>query len=168
MKIKELSSILNEITDKQVEDLARAVDQAGSIFLIGNGGSNAIASHMAVDYMKFLKKRCFVPNASDLVTMMVNDYGADEMYSRFIEYYYNPGESQLAILISSSGNSINVRKAAEICEVLNIPMILLSGFNKTNLLNVSKFSNTLFKYWVNSKSYGVVELAHHTFLHAIV
>lgn len=168
MKIKELSSVLNEVTDQQVEDLARAVEQASSIFLIGNGGSNAVASHMAVDYMKFLKKRCFVPNASDLVTMMVNDYGADEMYSRFVEYYYNPGESQLAILISSSGNSINVRKAAEVCEVLNIPMILLSGFNKTNLLNASKFSNTLFKYWVDSKSYGVVELAHHSFLHAIV
>lgn len=168
MKIKELSNVLNKITDQQVEALAEAVKRADSIFLIGNGGSNAIASHMAVDYIKFLKKRCFVPNASDLVTMMVNDYGTEEMYSRFIEYYYTPNEKQLAILISSSGNSINVRKAAEVCEALNIPMILLSGFNEINLLNVSKFPNTLFKYWVDSKSYGVVELAHHSFLHAIV
>jgi D-sedoheptulose 7-phosphate isomerase len=168
MKIKELSSVLNKITDKQVETLAKRVEQADTIFLIGNGGSNAIASHMAVDYIKFLKKRCFVPNASDLVTMMVNDYGREEMYSRFIEYYYTPNEKQLAILISSSGNSVNILTAAETCLTLGIPMILLSGFNKTNPLNNSKFSNTVLKYWVNSKSYGVVEMAHHSFLHAII
>jgi D-sedoheptulose 7-phosphate isomerase len=168
MKIKELSNVLNKITDKQVDALTSYVKEADSIFLVGNGGSNAIASHMAVDYMKFLNKRCFVPNASDLVTMTVNDYGSAEMYSSFIEYYYTPNEKQLAILISSSGNSINILTAAERCNTLQIPMILLSGFNKTNPLNSSKFSNTVLKYWVSSKSYGVVELAHHSFLHAIV
>jgi D-sedoheptulose 7-phosphate isomerase len=168
MKIKELSNVLNKITDKQVDALTSYVKEADSIFLVGNGGSNAIASHMAVDYMKFLNKRCFVPNASDLVTMMVNDYGREEMYSRFIEYYYTPNEKQLAILISSSGKSINILSAAERCDTLQIPTILLSGFNKTNPLNSSKFSNTVLKYWVNSKSYGVVEMAHHSFLHAIV
>ena len=168
MKIKELSNILNKITDQQVETLATRVQKADNIFLIGNGGSNAIASHMAVDYMKFLNKRCFVPNASDLVTMAVNDYGSAEMYSRFIEYYYTPNEKQLAILISSSGESVNIFTAAQRCNTLGIPMILLSGFKKTNSLNSSKFSNTVLKYWVNSKSYGVVEMAHHSFLHAIV
>ena len=168
MKIKELSNVLNKITDKQVDALTSYVKEADSIFLVGNGGSNAIASHMAVDYMKFLNKRCFVPNASDLVTMTVNDYGSAEMYSSFIEYYYTPNEKQLAILISSSGNSVNILTAAERCNTLQIPMILLSGFNKTNPLNSSKFSNTVLKYWVSSKSYGVVELAHHSFLHAIV
>ena len=168
MKIKELSKILNQITDKQIEDLARAVDEASSIFLIGNGGSNAVASHMAVDYMKFLKKRCFVPNASDLVTMMVNDYGADEMYSRFVEYYYNPGESQLAILISSSGNSTNIINAASRCNLYDIPTIVLTGFSKTNTMNNLTSPNIIFKYWVESKNYGVVEMAHHSFLHAIV
>ena len=168
MKIKELSNVLNKITDKQVDALTSYVKEADSIFLVGNGGSNAIASHMAVDYMKFLNKRCFVPNASDLVTMTVNDYGSAEMYSSFIEYYYTPNEKQLAILISSSGNSVNILTAAERCNTLQIPMILLSGFNKTNPLNSSKFSNTVLKYWVSSKSYGVVEMAHHSFLHTIV
>ena len=87
MNLKELSNILNEVTEEQLTGLLRAVDTAEDIFLIGNGGSNAIASHMAVDYTKFLKKRCFVPNASDLLTMTVNDYGSAYMYSQFIDYY---------------------------------------------------------------------------------
>jgi D-sedoheptulose 7-phosphate isomerase len=168
MNLKELSKILNKVTNEQVLSLTKAVDNAEDIFLIGNGGSNAIASHMAVDYMKFLKKKCFVPNATDLVTMMVNDYGTKDMYSQFVDYYADQHKKQLAILISSSGNSVNIINAANRCSIYNIPMILLSGFKKTNDLNSLTYPNILFKYWVNSTSYGVVEMAHHSFLHSIV
>lgn len=168
MNLKELSKVLNKITPEQISKLENAVGTAEDIFLIGNGGSNAIASHMAVDYMKFLKKRCFVPNASDLMTMVVNDYGSADMYSQFIDYYVDQSKKQLAILISSSGNSINILNAARRCDFYNISMVLLTGFNKTNTVNSYSTSNVIFKYWVDSKSYGVVEMAHHSFLHAIV
>lgn len=168
MNLKELSSILNEVTDEQVSKLEKAVSRAEEIFLIGNGGSNAIASHMAVDYIKFLRKRCFVPNASDLVTMMVNDYGSGEMYSQFIDYYVDRSKKQLAILISSSGNSTNITNAANRCNFYDIPMVLLSGFSEGNTVNSFDSSNVVLKYWVDSRSYGVVEMAHHSFLHAIV
>jgi D-sedoheptulose 7-phosphate isomerase len=168
MNLKELSSILNQITEEQVSKLEKAVSNVEEIFLIGNGGSNAIASHMAVDYIKFLRKRCFVPNASDLVTMTVNDYGSEEMYSQFVDYYVDQDKKQLAIIISSSGNSANIVKAAQRCEFYDIPMVLLSGFSETNKINSYDSSNVVLKYWVDSKSYGVVEMAHHSFLHAIV
>jgi D-sedoheptulose 7-phosphate isomerase len=168
MNLKELSNVLNEITEEQVSKLKSAADKVEEIFLIGNGGSNAIASHMAVDYVKFLRKRCFVPNASDLITMAVNDYGSAEMYSQFIDYYVDQNKKQLAILISSSGNSVNIVNAVHRCDFYDIPMILLTGFNKTNTVNSHSSSNVLLKYWVDSKSYGVVEMAHHSFLHSIV
>jgi len=168
MNLKELSDVLNEITEEQVSKLESAVSKAEEILLIGNGGSNAIASHMAVDYTKFLRKRCFVPNASDLITMAVNDYGSAEMYSQFIDYYAVQNKKQLAILISSSGNSTNIVNAATKCDLYDIPMILLTGFNKTNIVNSLDSSNIVLKYWVDSKNYGVVEMAHHSFLHAIV
>lgn len=168
MNLKELSNILNEVTEEQLIKLKQAVDAADDIFIIGNGGSNAIASHMAVDYIKFLKKRCFVPNASDLLSMTVNDYGSAYMYSQFIDYYVDSSKKQLAILISSSGNSVNIVNAASRCNFYNIPMVVLTGFSKTNTVNSLSFSNIVFKYWVDSKNYGVVEMAHHSFLHAIV
>ena len=168
MNLKELSNVLDSITEEQVKSLEAAVKGAEEIFLIGNGGSNAIASHMAVDYTKFLSKRCFVPNASDLMTMIVNDYGRVEMYARFIEYNRNFKAEQLAIIISSSGNSANIIAAVEKAHSLGIPTVLLSGFEETNALNKITHSDIKLKYWVDSKSYGVVEMAHHSFLHAIV
>jgi D-sedoheptulose 7-phosphate isomerase len=168
MNLKELTKVLDGITDQQVLELKRAVENADDVYLIGNGGSNAIASHMAVDYIKFLKKRCFVPNASDLLSMTVNDYGSAYMYSQFIDYYLDIDRKQLAILISSSGNSVNIINAVNRCSFYNIPVILLTGFKKSNVVNSLTYPNIILKYWVDSENYGVVEMAHHSLLHAIV
>ena len=164
MNLNKLSNIINQITPEQVSTLKQLVLDATEIVLIGNGGSNAIASHMAVDYTKFLNKRCYVPNASDMLSMMVNDYGINNMYSKFIEYNYSP--NQLAI--SSSGNSANIVNAAHKCNELNIPMILLSGFDPMNKLNLLEYNNIKMNYWVDSTNYGEVEMAHHIFLHSII
>ena len=166
MNLNKLSNIINQIPPEQVSTLKQLVLDVTEIVLIGNGGSNAIASHMAVDYTKFLNKRCYVPNASDMLSMMTNDYGVENMYSKFIEYNYSP--NQLAILISSSGNSANIVNAADKCDKLNIPMILLSGFSPMNKLNLLEYKNIKMNYWVDSTNYGEVEMAHHVFLHSIV
>jgi D-sedoheptulose 7-phosphate isomerase len=166
MNLSKLSNIINQISLDQVSALKQLVLNAPEIILIGNGGSNAIASHMAVDYTKFLNKRCHVPNASDMLSMMTNDYGIENMYSKFIEYNYAP--NQLAILISSSGNSANIVNAAHKCNELNIPIVLLSGFSPMNKLNLLEHKNIKMNYWVDSTNYGEVEMAHHIFLHSIV
>jgi D-sedoheptulose 7-phosphate isomerase len=166
MNLSKLSNIINQISLDQVSTLKQLVLDATEIVLIGNGGSNAIASHMAVDYTKFLNKRCYVPNASDMLSMMTNDYGVENMYSKFIEYNYSP--NQLVILISSSGNSTNIVNAADKCNELNIPMVLLSGFSPMNKLNLLEYKNIRMNYWVDSTNYGEVEMAHHIFLHSIV
>ena len=167
MDLKTLTNIINNISEEQILELKTLVLNSSEIFLIGNGGSNAIASHIAVDYIKFLNKRCYIPNTSDLLTMIVNDYGAENMYSKFIEYYHN-NSNQLAILISSSGNSKNILQAANKCKDLNIPMVTLTGFENSNLLNNFKSDNIKLKYWVENNNYGIVEMAHHIFLHSII
>lgn len=167
MNLKVLSDIIKNIPEEQILGLKTLISDSSEIFLIGNGGSNAIASHTAVDYIKFLNKRCYIPNASDLITMIVNDYGSQNMYSKFIEYYYS-NNNQLAILISSSGNSKNILEAAHKCHELNIPMVILTGFNYFNLLNTFNSSNIKLKYWADSTSYGIVEMVHHIFLHSII
>jgi len=143
MNLKELTKVLDGITDQQVLELKRAVENTDDVYLIGNGGSNAIASHMAVDYIKFLKKRCFVPNASDLLSMTVNDYGSAYMYSQFIDYYLDIDRKQLAILISSSGNSVNIINAVNRCSFYNIPVILLTGYFYTQLYDNRIYSRSI-------------------------
>lgn len=164
MDLKELAQALNNVNEYELSHLKRLINKHKEIIIIGNGGSNAIASHMAVDYTKFLDKKCFVPNASDLMTMIVNDYGAENMYSKFVEYTYS--KDSLVILISSSGNSQNIINANSTASNLGLEIITLTGFDRNNKLKSA--SSGLLNIWVNSKSYGVVEMAHHSILHSAV
>ena len=164
MDLKELAQALNNVNEHELSHLKRLINKHKEIIIIGNGGSNAIASHMAVDYTKFLGKRCFVPNASDLMTMIVNDYGAENMYSKFIEYSYS--QDSLVILISSSGNSQNIINANFTASTLGLKIITLTGFDRNNKL--ASLSKGFLNIWVDSKSYGIVEMAHHSILHSVV
>lgn len=164
MDLKELAQALNNVNEHELSHLKRLINKHKEIIIIGNGGSNAIASHMAVDYTKFLGKRCFVPNASDLMTMIVNDYGAENMYSKFIEYSYS--QDSLVILISSSGNSQNIINANFTASTLGLEIITLTGFDRNNKL--ASLSKGFLNIWVDSKSYGIVEMAHHSILHSVV
>jgi D-sedoheptulose 7-phosphate isomerase len=164
MDLRELIQALNDVNEPELKHLKRLVDEHKEIILIGNGGSNAIASHMAVDYVKFLGKRCYVPNASDLMTMIVNDYGVDDMYSKFIEYNYS--KDSLVILISSSGNSQNIVNASLTASKLGLTVVTLTGFDRNNKL--ASTTNSILDIWVDSRSYGVVEMAHHSILHSVV
>jgi D-sedoheptulose 7-phosphate isomerase len=167
MELIEFVDRVRDIKKEDIKLLSELVSQYPEIILIGNGGSNSIASHMAIDYTKFLGKRCFVPNSGDMLSMVVNDYGYANAYSKFIEQCYSRG-NQLAILISSSGRSVNILSAAATCRRLSIPVVLLSGFEKGNPLSTLKYDSIKINYWVDSKDYGVVELVHHAFLHSIV
>jgi D-sedoheptulose 7-phosphate isomerase len=164
MDIKELIQALRAVNEHELSHLKRLIDSHKEIIIIGNGGSNAIASHMAVDYTKFLSKKCFIPNASDMMTMIVNDYGVEQMYSKFIEYNYT--KDSLVILISSSGNSQNIINANSTASDLGLEIITLTGFDHNNKLKSA--SSGLLNIWVDSKSYGVVEMAHHSILHSAV
>ena len=163
MKIKELEIAIGEIK-VHVNSLREIIDFYKDIIIIGNGGSNSVASHIAQDYTKVLDKRAISFSDPSRLTCYINDYGRDEAYKEFIKDFAIPGT--LVILISSSGNSMNIVNAATHCKEARIPMILLSGFDKDNKLNT--FNGGLMKYWVDSHDYGVVEIAHTAFLHSIL
>jgi len=162
MNLDKLKSLFPEISKKRKE-LNEWVSTHHKIILIGNGGSNAISSHISVDYTKCLGKKAFSFSDASLLTAYINDYGKDEAYKRFLIDFAD--SSTFVILISSSGNSMNIVNAAYYCEDNNIPFAALSGFQKNNKLNNTEAN---FKFHVDFDSYGVVELAHEILLHSIV
>ena len=89
------------------------INKFSKIIIIGNGGSNAIASHITVDYTKFLNKQALSFSDAPRLTAYINDYGRDEAYKQFIKEFADM--NTLVILISSSGNSMNVVNAAQYC-----------------------------------------------------
>lgn len=157
-----LSSIDKELIDK----LRHTIINADQILMIGNGGSNAIVSHIAVDYVKFLNKKAIAFSDASMLTAYMNDYSVENAYKQFIaDFHRNNG---IVILVSSSGNSKNIYNAAEYCKNSNIPFILLTGFKNDNLTRNNFKDSAIIDYWVDAESYGVVECVHQIFLHSII
>jgi len=141
----------------------RAVSQNGKkLMIVGNGGSAAMASHVAVDFTKAAGIRAINFNEADLLTCFSNDYGYERVFEKAVEFYGD--EDDLLILISSSGSSANVVNAAKRAKELNMGVITFSGFKSDNALRQLGVIN----FWVESKAYNIVEMTHHIWLLAIV
>jgi len=147
----------------QIKNIFQKTSQAGKkIIFAGNGGSAAMASHIAVDITKNAGIRAVTFNEYDLITTLANDYGFDNWIAKAIELYHNAGDA--VVLISASGKSTNVLMAAEKTKELELQLLTFSGFSSKNILRKQGKINI----WVNSNTYNIVEMTHHIWLLAIV
>ena len=132
------------------------------IIIEGNGGSAAIASHVAVDFTKLNNIRTINFNEADLITCFANDYGYENWVKKAIEFYSDRGD--LVILISSSGKSLNMINAAKFCRKKRNKLITFTGFDTKNSLKKLGDIN----FWINSKNYNIVENSHQYWLLTLV
>jgi D-sedoheptulose 7-phosphate isomerase len=141
----------------------RKCHKAGNkIIFVGNGGSAAIASHMAVDYTKNGGMRAVALNDAPTLTCLANDCGHEKVFAKQIEYYAQKGD--WVVIVSSSGRSPNVVAAGIACTALGLDLVTLTGMDPENKLrNMGKLN-----FWVPSGDYGVVEITHLSLLHSIV
>lgn len=166
MNIDQTTNAISSINKDDLNTLASLVDQSSNIILIGNGGSNSIASHISVDYIKFLNKRSVAFSDPAMLTAFMNDEGVENAYSEFISRMHS--RDTLVILISSSGNSRNIFNAAQFCVDNDIKFVILTGFSENNPVRNTFKEQAQLDYWIDSSSYGVVECVHQIFLHAII
>jgi len=161
-----IASTLNSIDSSQLVEAADIILQSSQsgkkIIVVGNGGSAAMASHVAVDFTKAAGIRAIAFNDADLLTCFANDYGYEEWVVEALNAYADIGD--VAILISSSGTSQNIVRGTDRAKNLGLRTITLSGFSKTNDLRNRGDVN----FWLNSTSYNIVEMTHHIWLLAIV
>ena len=147
----------------EIRNIWSAAAAAGNkILFAGNGGSSAIASHCAVDLTKAAGLRSMTFNEVDLITCFANDYGYSEWLVKAVEAYGDEGD--VIVLISSSGRSPNILRAAEGSKAMGLSVITLSGFDSENPLREAGDINL----WVDSQSYNVVEMTHHIWLVAAI
>lgn len=165
MKISELTSILNKIENEQISALNNLVHSHKQVIIIGNGGSNAVASHISQDYTKKLKVKSFSFSDPSRLTCYINDYGMEQAYVQFLKEFSD--KDTLVILISSSGNSKNIVNCLEYCTNNELSFILLTGFDSENQSRKNYKHKAKLDFWVDSKDYGIVECAHEVFLHSI-
>lgn len=152
-----------------VTELERAADLIHTtqslerkVMIVGNGGSAAMASHVAVDLTKVAGVRAITFNEADLLTCFANDYGYEHWVEKALDFYSDDGD--LVIAISSSGRSPNIINGAKRALELKLNLITLSGFSANNPLSALGQVSL----WADSSSYNIVEMTHHIWLLAIV
>lgn len=113
------------------EILVHALKQGNKLLIFGNGGSAADAQHIAAEFVgRFAFDRPALPALalsvnSSCVTAIGNDYGFDLIFSRQLEALARPGD--VAIGISTSGNSPNVVKAMSTARKMEVHTVALTG-----------------------------------------
>jgi D-sedoheptulose 7-phosphate isomerase len=166
MDLIELGKLLGNIKSENIATLKNLLSGRDRIYLIGNGGSNAICSHIAQDYTKALGYRAECFSDGSRLTCYINDYGRDEAYAKYLEHFAT--QKSLVILISSSGNSSNILSAAEWCVQSDVPFVILSGFDEQNSLRKMYSPYAKLEFYVKSSDYGIVENLHSIFLHSVI
>jgi len=111
--------------------IVKALRGGGKVLFFGNGGSAADAQHLAAEFTgRYLKERRALPALAlhantSAVTAIGNDYGFDLVFARQMEALGKEGD--VAVGISTSGNSPNVLRALEVAKSKSIYTVALTG-----------------------------------------
>ena len=171
--LSKLKTILDNINPKVIKDIIRLLEDTlvtnSRIYIIGNGGSSATASHMVNDLGAGLRRRDIVNfdvislgDNSPVVTAIANDIGYENIFYMQMKGLLNP--SDVLIAISCSGDSPNIIKAAEYARGLGSKIIGVTGFNGGHL---KKISDVNFHVHAGKNEYGLVEDVHMILDHII-
>jgi len=161
-----IKNSINSIDPSELGEISNLIMQASKlrkkIIIVGNGGSASIASHLTIDLINVAKIKSMNFNETSMITCFSNDYGYENWIVKALDCYANNGD--VAIFISSSGQSMNIINGLNKAKEIGLSTITLSGFLKDNPLSSMGDINL----WVDSKEYNVVELTHQIWLLSIV
>jgi D-sedoheptulose 7-phosphate isomerase len=162
-----LDSISIEAVVELIEKLRQALREDRQIFVFGNGGSAANASHFATDLGKGasdkLGRRFRVLSLNDNVswiTALGNDYSYEDVYLRQLMNYGQPGD--LVLALSVSGSSPNVVRALEWAKKSGLRTVALVGAKRGRMAELADQVIV-----INSTHYGRVEDAQMGICHML-
>ena len=151
---------------KTVESVIKAFEHNNKIFLFGNGGSAADSQHIAAEFIgRFQKERKSLPaialtTDTSILTALGNDYGFDIIFARQLEGLGQKGD--IAIGISTSGNSKNVLEGIKKAKQLGLLTVSFTGGDGGQLAKISDISII-----VPSKVTARIQESHICIAHAI-
>jgi phosphoheptose isomerase len=147
--------------------LADALERDATIFSCGNGGSAAIANHMACDHQKGLssdtqlRPRVVSLSANaEVLTAVGNDIGYAEVFAFPLRLHARSGD--VLVTISSSGNSENIVRALKAASELKMKTVAMTGFDGGRSRRMADAA-----IHVDHHNYGVVEDVHQACMHVL-
>jgi len=156
---------------KGMNILQAAFERDGRIYVIGNGGSLALATHWVADFNKTVFSHHLdehihrfqairLPSTEEELTAWANDVGFDMVFAGPLRNYLK--DIDVVIAISSSGNSENVIRAVELARQQKVPVIGITGFDGGRL---NQLSDARILVSTEKGEYELVEGVHAIILH---
>ena len=154
-------SVARERMQAAADVIIDVVGRGGTIFSCGNGGSAAIANHLACDWLKSIRTDPTIkPRTVESITAIANDIGCDEIFSYQLSSLAKPGD--LLITISSSGASPNIVNAVVWAKSNGLRTIAMTGFKGGASAQAAEIN-----LHVDAHNYGVVEDIHQLMMHVL-
>lgn len=132
-EIEVVKSLDVDVIDQIMNEIKSSQERGNIIYICGNGGSAATASHYCCDFNKGVSGECdkdtnFICLSDNIPTMtaIANDISYDEIFSYQLKNRIKPGD--LLFVISGSGNSKNIIRAMEIAKEKGNKIIGLCGY----------------------------------------
>ena len=128
---KEVAEKHSDTIERMARTIIESYHNGGALYIAGNGGSAADAQHIAGELVgRFRYDRDPLPATAfttdtSVITAVANDYGFDDVFARQVEAHVKNGDVFLAI--STSGNSPNVVRAAELARQKGASVLALCG-----------------------------------------
>ena len=171
--IHRLSALLEQVDPqtvaKIVQELEKTVERGSRIYVIGNGGSSATASHMVNDWGAGLRRREIInfditslADNTPVCSAIANDIGYENIFYMQLKGLIKPGD--LMIAVSCSGNSPNIVKAAQYSREQGAILIGCTGFDGGRLREIA---DVCFHVDAPRGEYGLVEDMHMILDHII-
>ena len=146
--------------------IRKTIDLGSRIWVAGNGGSAATASHFVTDLSRCINssgapiKAISLCDNSGLITAIGNDFGFDFIFSRQLSNVAIPGD--LLIVLTASGNSRNLLVAMEWAKGHDVKVLALTGFSGGRVKDLADIS---IHVPTEIGDYGVAEDAHSILCH---
>lgn len=169
--LAELAEVLRRVPEdalgRAIDILLEARERGQRVYVFGNGGSAATASHFVCDLVKSAEVRGFRPfrafaltDSVPQMTAWANDVAYTQTFARMLEGHIEPGD--VAIAISASGNSPNILAGLEMAASLGAHTIALLGFDGGAALRLAEVA-----VHVPCADYGQAEDTHSAIGHAL-
>ena len=144
-EVQVLRALSVEEIDTLLNILLAAYERDASIYIMGNGGSAATASHFCCDFNKGVsgglkKKFRFISLTDNVPTILAlaNDVGYEDIFALQLENVLEPDD--VVIGISGSGNSPNVLKAIEYANAVGSVTVGITGYDGGKLRKLARHS----------------------------
>lgn len=171
----ELWKAMHSVNEYYIDCVTNILLQSRTIYVCGNGGSAAIAEHLACDCVKgvatdaendFSLNVVSLSSNLPMISAIANDIGYDEVFSKQLQWLswglkeFGSYSKDTLVVISSSGNSPNIIKAINKAKERGMETVAIVGFDGGEAKKLAKWC-----IHIPSDNYGIVEDASQAIMH---